>query len=70
MRKCVACPFFVSWEVLVLIEYMAPDGTTWQFEQDKQPNGYVQVTKRKASRPRTKRDRPNDKQAAPKNKGA
>lgn len=54
----------------MLIEYMAPDGSTWQFEQGKQPNGYVQVTKRKASRPRTKRDRPNDKQAAPKNKGA
>ena len=41
--------------------YRAPDGTTWQYEQGKQPQDYVEV---KAKQPANKQRR------APKTKGA
>lgn len=40
--------------------YRAPNGTTWQYEQGKQPAGYVEV---KTKQPANKARSPKDKEA-------
>lgn len=54
--------------------YRAPNGSTWQYEEGKQPAGYVPVEREKqpeAAEPvEVKESKPMNKAAKAKNKGA